>query len=98
MEETKHIREWKDEVKPVLISKKEEFISMGYAEATTEDIWKCLEKKIWKKDVEKRLHEVVQDIFHLSTNKYVSYLTVEAYQEDDLAASIQALSNESNSD
>ncbi|MFD2926080.1 post-transcriptional regulator [Halobacillus naozhouensis] len=98
MEVTKHVREWKDEVKPVLISKKEEFINMGYAEATVDDIWKCLEKKIWKKEVEKRLHEVVQDIFRLSTNQYISYLTVEAYQEEDLMASIQALSNESNSD
>ncbi|UOR12206.1 post-transcriptional regulator [Halobacillus amylolyticus] len=98
MEAEKRVSEWKFQVKPVLISKKEELQDMGYQKATTEEVWNCLQKKVWKKDPEKRLHQVVQDILHLSTNQFVSYITVEAYQDEDLMASIQALSNEKGSD
>ncbi|UOQ93843.1 post-transcriptional regulator [Halobacillus shinanisalinarum] len=98
MEIVKRVSEWKVEVIPVLISKKEELQEMGYQKATTEEVWNCLQKKVWKKESEKRLHQVVQDILHLSTNQFVSYITVEAYQDEDLMASIQALSNEKESD
>ncbi|MEN2765878.1 post-transcriptional regulator [Ornithinibacillus xuwenensis] len=91
MESVKTVNEWKLLLMPVLESKAEEFQLMGYTRATDEDIWKCLVKKVWKGNPEKRLHEVVQDVFHLSSNIYMSYLTVDAYQDDDLMASIAAL-------
>ncbi|WP_047979702.1 post-transcriptional regulator [Ornithinibacillus contaminans] len=91
MEIIKTVKEWKVELKPALQSKAEEFQLMGYTRATAEDVWRCLEKKVWKGNPDKRLHEVVQEVFHLSSNIYMSYLTVDTYQDDDLMASIAAL-------
>jgi len=92
MEEIKPIHEWKHATGPVLKSKKEEFHEMGYSRATNEDIWNCLVAKVWSGNPSKRLYEVVQDILHLSSDVYLSYLTVNAYQDDtDLMESIAAL-------
>ncbi|WP_026906315.1 post-transcriptional regulator [Paucisalibacillus globulus] len=95
MELVKAVESWKQELLPVLKSKAEELQLMGYPKATDEDIWMCLVKKVWKGNPEKRLYEVVQDIFHLSSNIYMSYLTIDAYQDDDLLASIAALTGKS---
>lgn len=85
-------KDWKPMVRPALESKTKELLLMGYPQATSEDIWSCLENSLWKGDPQKRIHEVVQDIFHLSGNSYMSYLTLDSYQEDnDLMASIAAL-------
>jgi len=67
-------------------------LELGYTQATNEDVWNCLVEKVWKGNPTKRLHEVIQDIFHLGSNIYISYLTVNAYQDDtDLLESIAAL-------
>ncbi|WP_026569840.1 MULTISPECIES: post-transcriptional regulator [Sediminibacillus] len=92
MAEEKLVDEWKKEMELILESKVEEFQLMGYSRATSLDVWNCLKKKVWKGNPPKRVHEVVGDIFHLSSNIYMSYLTVQAYQDDDLMASIAALS------
>ncbi|MCP3025567.1 post-transcriptional regulator [Halobacillus sp. A5] len=97
MEEAKPVTQWKDRIMPVLNSKAHEFRMLGYKKASTEDVWQCMQKKIWKNNPDKRLYEVVQDIFHLSNNQYVSFITVEAYQNDDLMASIEALKQGSES-
>ncbi|WP_407701379.1 post-transcriptional regulator [Virgibacillus senegalensis] len=90
--EEKLVDEWKAEMELILESKVDEFKMMGYSRATADDIWNCLKKKVWKGNPSKRVHEVVGDIFHLSSNIYMSYLTVQTYQDDDLMASIAALS------
>lgn len=88
----KTVSEWKTEIGPALNSKASELRLMGYNNATGEDVWKCLEEKVWKgEDPSKRLYEVVQDILNLSSNVYMSYLTINAYQDDDLSASIAAV-------
>lgn len=89
----KAVEEWKPLLQPVLISKVDEFHLLGYEEATQEDIWNCLVEKVWKGNPAKQLHEIVHEIFHLNTTVYMSYLTVNAYQDDDLLASIAAVSN-----
>ncbi|MCP3030426.1 post-transcriptional regulator [Halobacillus sp. A1] len=91
MKEIKPVSEWKETLTPVLLSKQDEFRLLGYRSATAEDIWRCVNKKLWKNNPEKRLHEAVQDVLHLSNNQYVSYITVEAYQNDDLMESIKAV-------
>ncbi|WP_240510194.1 post-transcriptional regulator [Virgibacillus profundi] len=91
METVHTVSEWKEMIKPALDSKVEEFQLMGYSQATVDDIWNCLTQKVWKGDPDKRLYEVVQDVFHLGSTIYMSYLTVKAYQSDDLMASIAAL-------
>lgn len=91
MEIIQNVNEWKASVIPALDSKVEELILMGYSQASRDDVWKCLLEKIWKGNPEKRIHEVVQDIMHLGSGTYLSYLTVNSYQNDDLLASISAL-------
>ncbi|MUV39524.1 Post-transcriptional regulator ComN [Lentibacillus sp. JNUCC-1] len=96
MESARTVEKWKEELEPVLESKVYEFKTIGYNEATAEDIWRCLNQKVWKDNAERRLYEVVQDVFHLSTATYMSYLTVNAYgNDDDLMASIAALTDNS---
>ncbi|MFC0522488.1 post-transcriptional regulator [Pontibacillus salicampi] len=93
MEESKNVMEWKRMVYPVLHSKVEEFQLLGYPNAHEEGIWKCMVEKVWKGKPEKRLHQIVQDIFHLNIGTYMSYLTIQAYQgNEDLMTSIKALS------
>ena len=43
-------------------------------------LWSCLEEKVWKGNPKKRLHEVIQDIFHLSPHTYMNFMTIEALQ------------------
>ncbi|WP_368652182.1 post-transcriptional regulator [Ornithinibacillus sp. 4-3] len=89
------VNEWKKKIAPVLDSKKQEFIMLGYPKATNQEIWECLQARVWKGNPTKRLHEVIQDVFHLSTSTYISFLTISAFQEDtDLMASIAALTGE----
>lgn len=91
MEELLTVKEWKPQVKHVLESKADEFRAMGYSQASGEDVWECLVQKVWKGNPKKRIHELVQDILHLGSNIYLSYLTVKSYENDDLLASIAAL-------
>lgn len=95
--EVKDVSEWKSMIEEVLDSKVREFHLLGYSRATSEDIWSCLEDRVWKGNSKKRLHEIVQDIFHLKSNTYMSYLTVNAYQDDDLMDSIAALTEDKSS-
>lgn len=92
MEVGQTVKEWKMSVEPAIDSKVQEFIQMGYEKTTSADIWSCLEQRVWKGNPTKKLHEIVQDIFHLSSDVYIGYLTMNAYQDDDgLMASIAAL-------
>lgn len=88
------VNEWKSIIRPVIESKVNEFLEMGYSKATSEDLWTCLEHRVWKGNPTKKIHEVVQDVFHLSPDVYMSYLTLHAFQDDtDLMDSIAALTN-----
>ncbi|WP_152654734.1 post-transcriptional regulator [Oceanobacillus sp. CFH 90083] len=89
--ESQYVDAWKEMVYPALKSKQEELEMLGYEQATPEDVWRCLSVKVWNRKSEKRLHEIVQDIFHLKSSVYLSYLTIQSYENDDLAASIEAL-------
>ncbi|EKN64934.1 post-transcriptional regulator [Schinkia azotoformans] len=74
---------YKHQVEPVLQSKMEEFVLMGYDRVTIQEVWDCLHKKKWKKKADKFLHEVVADILTLSVGEYMSYLTIEAFKGPD---------------
>jgi hypothetical protein len=91
MKEMRVISEWRPFVLPVLKSKVEELHVFGYDKATEDNVWECLLKKVWKKDEERRLYQVVQDILHLSAGTYMTFLTMEIYRNDDLLAQIEAL-------
>jgi len=87
----KVVDQWRDTVTEVIESKKEEFHALGYDSVTTDDIWDCLLHSLWNGNPNKRLHEVVQDIFHLKTQTFMNYLTMQTYQDDNLLQSIEAL-------
>jgi len=91
----KHVAEWKEEVIPVLESKLNEWKMNGYQDITIEDLWNCLMEKVWHENPDKRLYEVVQDIFHLSIHTYMTYMTTDSLaeeaDEEDLIAQIQAV-------
>lgn len=93
--ENKSVQEWKTIIYPALRAKRNEFKLVGY-EITTEEIWRCLNEGPWRANPSKRLHEMVQDIFQLSITMYMDFIAVHALQstEDDLRASIQALTRE----
>ncbi|GAB3802105.1 post-transcriptional regulator [Virgibacillus kimchii] len=91
MEIKQKVSEWKASVYPALESKVSEFHLMGYTKATEEEIWECLKQKVWKGEPEKRLHEVIQDIFHLNPTVYMNHLTLKVYQDTDLMDSISAV-------
>lgn len=86
MSEIKHVEQWKEQVYPALISKKDELVLMGYSEVTIEEIWDCLKNYVWKMNAEKKLHEVVQDVLHLPSHTYMNYLTLNVLQSDDMLA------------
>jgi len=98
MKDIQTVTEWKEMIEPALDVKVEEFHLMGYDQATSEDIWNCLLKKIWNGNPKKRIYEVIADIFHLKTNVYLSYLTVEAHTSEDLVASIAAVTGAQHSE
>ncbi|WP_164216324.1 post-transcriptional regulator [Virgibacillus sp. YIM 98842] len=91
MEVKQRVSGWKETVQPALESKVSELHLMGYPKATKEEIWNCLEQKVWKGDPEKRIHEVIEDIFHLSATIYMNFLTLKVYQDSDLMDSISAV-------
>lgn len=91
MNKIQHVDGWKKEVSPFLESKVEELQMMGYEQATKEDVWKCLQVKVWKGQPELRIYEAVADIMQLNSAIYLSYLTVKSYENDDLKSSIAAL-------
>lgn len=89
----KHVDDWKPYIKDIIQSKVEELQLLGYEGANEKEVWECLMQKVWKKNKEKPLFQVVQDIFHLSGSQYMSYLTVQMQSQDDLMAQIEALKN-----
>ncbi|ENH97094.1 hypothetical protein J416_07392 [Gracilibacillus halophilus YIM-C55.5] len=89
--QTKQVSQWRSEVQEVLESKVSEFQLLDYQKTTTDDIWACLIDKVWKGDPEKKLYEVVQDVFHLHPSLYMTYLTQQSWQDTNLQASIDAL-------
>lgn len=73
-------------VTPALISKKEEFILLGYHDISMEELWTFFVKKKWKK-LKKglKLHEAINDILRLNVSEYISYATIEAFKLPDLS-------------
>ncbi len=88
------VHEWKSDVRPVIVSKVEEFQMLGYPSVSEEEIWRCMEKKVWRGQPEKRIYEVVQDLFHLDSGTYMSFLAHETYKDTDLMTQIQSLQQE----
>ena len=94
--EKKPVQEWREIILPALESKKSELRIVGYSDVTIDKLWDCLMARVWKSNPSKRLHEVIQDVFHLPPSVYMNFLTNEAYNlEDDLMSSIAAVTGKS---
>lgn len=80
MEKTTHPYDvFFDQLKPVLISKVEEFQLLGYEKIDIQDIWTYLVNKKWKKHKEDiRTYELVSDIFSLKIGEFMNYMAIEA--------------------
>ncbi|WP_066194356.1 MULTISPECIES: post-transcriptional regulator [Gracilibacillus] len=87
----KAVSAWKSELDPVLESKVEEFKLLDYSKISTEDIWQCLLAKVWKGDPEKSLNAVVQDIMHLRSSMYMTFLTQRTWEDTNLQESLDAV-------
>ncbi|GAA0295114.1 hypothetical protein GGQ92_000680 [Gracilibacillus halotolerans] len=87
----KPVSEWKKSVTEILDSKVSEFHLLEYSKATPENVWVCLTEKVWRGNPEKALHEVVQDIFHLSPNVYMTYLTQQSFMDNNLKETLDAI-------
>lgn len=75
---------FREQVKPAVISKIEEFVLLGYDRVSEEEIWKYLTMKKWKRNSEgKMLHQVVNDILTLRICEFMNFATVEAYKSPD---------------
>ncbi len=71
-----------EKLKPVLQSKVEEFLLLGYDAVTERDIWGYFVNKKWKKDKsDLKLFEVVQEILTLKIGDFMNYKTVETLKE-----------------
>lgn len=84
MTNLEQVQAWKEHVYPVLVSKAEEFQLLGYDSVTPEDIWDCTMAKLKRKKREYMLHQLVNEIFKLSANEYMNWLTVQAVTASDL--------------
>lgn len=72
---------FRDVVKPVINSKLEEFVMLGYKTITGAELWSYLTNKKWKKPKEDiHLYEIVQDIFSVKVSDYMSFATIESYK------------------
>lgn len=67
------------EIEDMCRSKAEEFQLLGYEYVTGKDIWDCISRH-YAKEGTPPLHKLVNDIYSLKINSYMTYLTVAAYR------------------
>jgi Post-transcriptional regulator len=82
LESTKMLESLRDQLKPAILSKLNEFEILGYESVQEDDIWKFLLMKKWRKLKEDdiQLHKLVNDILSVRIQEYMTFITVEAFQ------------------
>ncbi|WP_018661045.1 post-transcriptional regulator [Heyndrickxia acidiproducens] len=89
MQEKKHpYAIYYDELLPVLESKAEEFKVVGYGAVGVRELWRYLEKKVWKKvqNGDARMYSLVSDILSIKAGDFMNFMTMEAYRSPNLFA------------
>nr|WP_295969654.1 post-transcriptional regulator [uncultured Bacillus sp.] len=77
---------FRNEVRPALKSKQEEFSLLGYNNVSEGEIWEYLKRKKWRKVAEPlKLHEMVQQILSLKAGEYMHYISIKALKEADFS-------------
>lgn len=70
---------YSEEIEAMCHSKAEEFRLLGYEYVTSKDIWDCISRN-YEKEGLPPLHKLVNDIYSLKANSYMTYITVAAYR------------------
>lgn len=72
----------RDQLKPAIFSKLNEFEILGYESVQEDDFWKFLLTKKWRKLKEDdiQIHKLVNDILSVKIHEYMTFITVEAFQ------------------
>lgn len=81
MEHVHKYEAFRDDVRPAMKSKLEEFEMFGYGSITEKELWEFLVNKKWKKPkADARVYEIVADILAVQPGEYMNYATVEAFK------------------
>ncbi len=73
------------ELLPVIHSKCEEFLLLGYDKVSVDYFWDFLKNKKWKKTKEatSSIHQLVNDIMTVKMGEYIQYQTIEAFKDSE---------------
>lgn len=74
---------WKEEVKPAIQSKVDEFHFLGYDRATADEVWECTLYQLRKKKEFIHLHAFVNEILTLKPQTYMTWLTIQAQKNPE---------------
>jgi hypothetical protein len=72
---------WRSDVEPAIISKVDEFHLLGYDRATANEVWSCVLFQLRKKKEFIHLHSFVNELLTLKPQTFMTWLTVQAYQD-----------------
>ncbi|HEY8342588.1 MAG TPA: post-transcriptional regulator [Calditerricola sp.] len=71
-----------DQIKELCRLKASDFALMGYANITSQDIWRCVSERYG--DSWPPLHKLVNDILTLTPTKMMNWLMLQAYKDSAL--------------
>ncbi|WP_017728625.1 post-transcriptional regulator [Halalkalibacterium ligniniphilum] len=83
MSEKQQFEVWREQVRPAVLNKLDEFHFLGYERATEQEVWDCVQYKLRKKKEFIPLYEFVNVILTLSPQFYMTWLTMNAYKEPE---------------
>lgn len=70
-------------IEQLCLSKAEEFQLLGYENVTGKDIWECISEAYEKQGVP-LLHQIVNDILSLKVTKFMNWMTLRAYSQENV--------------
>lgn len=70
-------------IRELCVSKAEEFQLLGYEHVTGEDVWSCVSEPYEKHGIP-LLHQIVNDILSLKVVKFMNWMTIHAYKNDEI--------------
>jgi hypothetical protein len=77
---------FREQVRPALRSKLDEFILCDCDKVTEDELWGFLTKKKWKKVKDEiKLYEIIQDILGVKVSEYFSFSTIDILKANDFS-------------
>lgn len=81
MIEKQQFESWKEDVRPVLIIKLEEFHELGYNRVSEEDLWTYCMDRLKKRKEFMPFYAFVDELLSIQPQGYMTWLTVNSYKE-----------------